>query len=90
MAITNETGVDAVSKAAASASTSSTTAKVASAATLAGFATSLFTGRFFLGFAAGVVIGAVGYKMVVDRKLKAGEISKTFVDLADTLETSDK
>ncbi len=68
----------------------SATAKVATAATLAGAATSLFTGKFFLGFAAGVVIGAVGYKIVSDKKIKKGEISKTFADLADTLDNSDE
>ena len=83
-------GTDTVETAVNTAPPVSSTAKVATAATLAGAATSLFTGKFFVGFAVGVVIGAVGYKIVSDKTIRRGEISKTFADLADTLDNSDE
>ncbi|MDY6321545.1 MAG: hypothetical protein SPL30_01340 [Succinivibrio sp.] len=40
------------------------------------------TSKTFLGFAAGVVIGAVGYKLVADKKINPKALQRTVSDLA--------
>lgn len=45
--------------------------------------TTTLTGKFFIGLAAGIVVGAVGYKMVVDKKINPKDLQKTVLDLAN-------
>ncbi len=48
------------------------------------------TGKFFLGLAAGLVIGAVGYKMVSEQKLNPQELQKTVMGIAGKFKKKDK
>ncbi len=48
------------------------------------------TSKMVLGFVAGVVIGAVGYKLVSEKKINPKAIEKTVVDLANKFKPSSK
>ena len=48
------------------------------------------TSKMVLGFVSGVVIGAVGYKLVSEKKINPKAIEKTVVDLANKFKPSSK
>ena len=48
------------------------------------------TAKVVLGFAAGVVIGACGYKLVSEKKINPKALEKTVVDLANKFKKNDQ
>lgn len=48
------------------------------------------TSKVVLGFAAGVVIGACGYKLVSEKKINPKALEKTVVDLANKFRKSEE
>ena len=48
------------------------------------------TAKVALGFAAGVVIGACGYKLVSEKKINPKALEKTVVDLANKFKKNDQ
>lgn len=49
---------------------------------------SFVTPKFLMAFAAGIVVGALGYKLCADKNFNPQAVQKTVLDLADKLKTT--